>query len=394
MAMRRIAHSGLKSLPVVSRSNVRELKGTIAVSDILAAYGVGKVKEEAAAEAPLVAKAPGRMLAGVVAALVLLAIGAGLLNYFSRAQRASRAQRYFQEANELFAKERYDEAVTQYRNALSITHSVDTRLALGVALVKAERPNEASIYLSEVLRERPADADANLATARADTQEERINDAVLAYHRAIYGHWPDRGQENRFRTRIELVEMLDRAHRRSQAQAELLEAVTEAPADPASQKQLGRMLIDYGMSRQAADVFRKLSQSSHDAEGYQGLGDAQLALGDAAAARDAYREAVKVDPSDAAAAKKLDLCERILALDPSAPRLNAAERYRRSRELLANVAECAGAEVPPEPKKRPKSLSDAADANVAEALKLWEQGTAACTSDEALARVMAKLRRA
>ncbi len=36
-AMRRIAGSGLKLLPVVSRENVRELKGTVSVADILGA---------------------------------------------------------------------------------------------------------------------------------------------------------------------------------------------------------------------------------------------------------------------------------------------------------------------------------------------------------------------
>src|SRR5208283_499630 len=46
-AMRRLAETGLKVLPVVSRTNIRELKGTISMQDILAAYAMGKVEEEA-----------------------------------------------------------------------------------------------------------------------------------------------------------------------------------------------------------------------------------------------------------------------------------------------------------------------------------------------------------
>ena len=40
VALRKIAETGWKVLPVVSRDNVREWKGTISLPDILAAYGV------------------------------------------------------------------------------------------------------------------------------------------------------------------------------------------------------------------------------------------------------------------------------------------------------------------------------------------------------------------
>ena len=40
IALRKIAETGWKSLPVVSRDNVREWKGTISLQDILATYGV------------------------------------------------------------------------------------------------------------------------------------------------------------------------------------------------------------------------------------------------------------------------------------------------------------------------------------------------------------------
>jgi chloride channel protein, CIC family len=40
VALRKIAETGWKVLPVVSRDNVREWKGTITLADILAAYGV------------------------------------------------------------------------------------------------------------------------------------------------------------------------------------------------------------------------------------------------------------------------------------------------------------------------------------------------------------------
>ncbi|HLI85488.1 MAG TPA: chloride channel protein [Bryobacteraceae bacterium] len=46
MAMRRMAQSGLEVLPVVSRTNVRELKGVISFGDILAAYRMGERSDD------------------------------------------------------------------------------------------------------------------------------------------------------------------------------------------------------------------------------------------------------------------------------------------------------------------------------------------------------------
>src|SRR5262249_35556458 len=45
LALRRIAESGLSSLPVISRDDVREVLGTVSVEDIVAAYRTGKMQE-------------------------------------------------------------------------------------------------------------------------------------------------------------------------------------------------------------------------------------------------------------------------------------------------------------------------------------------------------------
>ena len=54
-------------------------------------------------------------------------------------------------ANALARSEQLPEAIEQYRYALSISHRTEHRLALAVALVRAGRMNEATIYLREVL---------------------------------------------------------------------------------------------------------------------------------------------------------------------------------------------------------------------------------------------------
>jgi len=75
----------------------------------------------------------------VLAALVGVAVLIASLNYFYRVERGKRAEQHFREANDLMQKERIPEAIEQYRDALSISHRIDHRLALGLALVKAER---------------------------------------------------------------------------------------------------------------------------------------------------------------------------------------------------------------------------------------------------------------
>ena len=92
---------------------------------------------------------------GVVGALVALALLMGFLNYFFRLERTNRANGYYRAAEELMQRGSYEEAIQRYRDALSASHSVDHRLALGLALVKAGHASEAPIYLNEVLREKP-----------------------------------------------------------------------------------------------------------------------------------------------------------------------------------------------------------------------------------------------
>ena len=95
--------------------------------------------------------------------------------------------------------------------------------------MKAGHGGEAPIYLNEVLREKPGNGPANLGLAEAAAQDGRIDDAISHYQRAIYGSWPEKQSENQFQARIELIDMLAKAGRQAQAQAELLSAVTAIP---------------------------------------------------------------------------------------------------------------------------------------------------------------------
>ena len=401
----------------MSRDNIRELKGTISVADILAAYEVGgshQTVTDAAANAPHT-RTPVRAMAGLLVALVVLVLVGSFMSYFYRTERSSRAQRFFQDGQRLYAQDRNDEAIAQYRNAVSISHSAEYRLALGLALAKTGSLDEASVYLNEVLRENPGSGPANLGLARVAAIKGQTDDSVLHYQRAIYGSWPAKIAENRLRTRLELVEALTKEGRNDQAKAELLTTASTLGSDAVAKKQVGRMLIRYGLPRDAADQFRGVvGQDPQDGDGFDGLGEAEFALGDYVAARRAFQRALRIDPADRLASKKSEICERIQSLDPTLPGLRAAERFERSRALLSDVlnqlSHCSGggtrvsspiddavqtAQLSVTGKKRPASYSDGAEANDALAAQLWADRLKACRpaplADDPVARIMAKV---
>ena len=403
LALRRIAQSNLKLLPVVSRANLRELKGAISLDDILAAYRIGATT----VEAPTGGAPSGRRkfppLAGALAGLVLLMVLAGFLNYFYRARRQARAQQDYRTGNELVKEGRYDEAVEQFRNALSISHSAEDRRALGLALAKTGSLAESALYLNEVVRERPDDGPTHLGLAEIAAQQGQTDAAVSQYRRAIDGSWPQNAQENRLEARIALVNALAKAGRQAQSQAELISMAAEIPPQPAWQKRVAQMLTDSGMLRQAVALYREVTQHNRqDTDAWRRLGETEFTLGDFAAAKQAFQEAVDIDSTDTAVKMRIVLCDEILELDPVLPGLKAAARYQRSRQLLMRVIdrvrECNTAALPDiqtaSSRRRPPSFSDAAEANIALAERLWAEGLKGCAkpaTDDTLTALMARL---
>jgi tetratricopeptide (TPR) repeat protein len=380
------------------------LKGTISLDDVMAAYSTSAPAGNAASAAPV---SPA-LLAGVLAAVAGVAVLGVSLGYYYRAERLKRGETYFREGQQLLQKDRPAEAIANFRNALSITHSTADRLALALALVGAGRPAEAAIYLRQVLRDRPASGPANLGMARALAQQGNVDESVLAYRRAIVGTWPEDAALRRVRARMELIAYLSKHGRAADARAELQALGADAPKDPALQKEIGRMLLDFGAAQQAAELYRGLlAQGPADAEEEQGLGDAAMALGDFRTAHEAYRRAAEFAAGDAQAAARVQMSLRALELDPTVRGIGGRERFRRSEAILRSVVDeytrCAASSESPDGalqqardaldrRRPPKSYADEADALVELAEQLWAARPAQCakSSDEALARLMAK----
>jgi CIC family chloride channel protein len=414
VALRRMAESRLNVLPVVSRTDLRDMLSVISLNDVLNAYGVGKDRAPVAAAVPQEIKTGRNFLPGVIAILIVLMVLTGVFSYVYTEQLRARGHQAFQAGNQLLEQGRTEEAIERFRNALSTSHSSEHRLALALALVKAGRSNEAAVYLHELVRENPNNAGAKLGLARIAAQQGNLPDAVTYYHQAIYGSWRSEGKAHRVETRFELASMLVRQGAKRQALTELLALADEVPNDTAARKRVGRILLEIDAARDAAGVFRDLlRQDDRDAEAYAGLGEAQFALEEYASACDAFRRAARWDSDQETIRTRLAGCEKILALDPTLRGLKAPERHARSvrlvAEALGRLETClGGAAVPADARKameearralarrRPRSYSDATDANTSLADRLWAIGEATCgeaPADDPVSRVLAKVSR-
>ncbi len=417
-AMRRMAHHNRKLLPVVSRTDVRELRAVISLQDILAAYGLEGNRRQAPKPEGYDGRAPIKVLVRTLAVLLFATVLAAFGSTYYHAVRTKRAQRDFADADQLMAKDRYEDAIDKYRSAVSVLHTGQYRLALGLALLKAGHLGEAEIYLSEYLRESPNSGPANLGMARVNAQQGGLEAAIRAYHRAIFGTWPAGDQSQRIATRLELIDLLERSGRLEQARAEVLSLKAVLPTDAAVRKRAGQLLLRLGMGSEAVSVFRELLRTNpDDAEAQEGLGEAQLGLNQFLDAQAAFHEAARLRPGNSEYQARAQFLDEVVSMDPGLAGLDVAERYRRSRRLLeaalAAFDECragktrensglnetaAAASAALKNTRRSRSLGEATRNDVTLAAALWSERARLCRAPaapkfDALARVITDAQR-
>jgi tetratricopeptide (TPR) repeat protein len=272
----------------------------------------------------------------ILAAIAALFVIDTFLAERERAASRSEARRLFEEGRQLERQGAAAEAVDRLRSAVSAERQNPVyQRALAAALLSAGKPAEAKVVLTERLQHDPTDAEASLIMARALVVERKLPQAIAFYHRAIYGQWDDRQAGNRLQARFELVELLAREDARQELLAELLPLQSEAPRDVRTRKRVARLFIAAGSPARAAEIFRNIVRlDAGDADAYAGLGEAELLRGNYRTARADFVRALKLRPGDRDIAARLELCDRVLALDPTQRGIGTAEQYRRSLTLL------------------------------------------------------------
>lgn len=386
-----------------------------------------------------------QLLAIIFAVMIVSFVATGFLTAGFRAERSARARVHLQTARTFSDYGLYRRAVAEFRESLTYNpNDIAARLGLAQSLYYIEemdlpkpisltpgvaekkRFSEAENHLLNLIEVAPTLADANRLLARIAERSDRFEEAVRYYRTAIHGQWSVNPEQNRIRTRFELIALLEKRGQDMQATGELVDLLRESPDDERIRKRIGQHFLRVGSPSHALGVFEELvERDSSDGEAHAGVAEAEFALEHYYSARTAFQRALRLRPDDAAIQQRLALIEQIRALDPTyRPYGNAladAERYRRSREVLDRVVKAfehclnphAGPEFAGPPRPTPSPLQpwfaqaqeelasrrpatdDRIAATISLAEELWARRHAVCdeadVSDEPLSRVMSKL---
>jgi tetratricopeptide (TPR) repeat protein len=354
--------------------------------------------------------------------LVALAMGAlfaadTFLAKTEEAESRVEAARLFDLGQRLLDQGHGAEAVDRIKDALEIERgNRDYQRVLAQAQLAAGQAADAETTLTDLLLSDSTDGPANLTMGRVLLKEGRMREAISYYHRAVYGQWKDDAEGNRLKVRFELIDLLAQQDSKEELLAELLAVQDQMPHDPAARLRTGRLFLAAGSPARAAELFRgvlreDLDDAAVSADAFAGLGESDFARGDYRAAQGDFEAALRLNPAlqaneGSAAAKRLDLTSRVLALDPAVRGIGAAERFRRSRILVQmafDAAACLGPssqELLDEAAKTLKARVSAAgedeatETNLDLAGQLWQARKSGCKPgpdpDDPLGLVVAK----
>ena len=330
---------------------------------------------------------PHRIAVGVVVtALVVLSTATVVLRSAHEQAREARVHAHLARGHELVADQQLAAGAGEFRAALALDRDhVEAGRALALTLLALGQIEEGESHLRELLRANPTDGPLNRGLARIHVLRGRDRDARTAYQRAIYGEWPGDGVAEKNRTRFEFIDYLTRIGARDEVLPELLRLRAELPSGrTAAARRAADLLVDFGAGDLAIETLRTTALTApRDVELLTHLAELQSKAGLVQDARTTLRNAVAIEPGRSDLGERLHIVNRILALDPTLPRLGLVTRTRRARLLLGQVIEgteaCAG---DPEVKAlrdvarqrmrtRARADAEAAEEDLAFAARIW-----------------------
>ncbi len=241
------------------------------------------------------------------------------------------AGRWYERGREHLAESNADAAAVAFRRA-TMKDRGEKRyvLALAEALGRSGNREPAARALLGLRELSPEDADINLALARLARAGGNGAEAVRYYQHAIYAPAATAGSTRELR--FELVEFLLESGQPERAVSELIAASLDLPDDPAVRMDLAELFLRGGNPSRAAEQYQRVLQRDRTHLGaLEGAVRTAFEVGD-------YRAVAAFRLPDAAsgeAADRVSVARDVLARDPLATRLTAAERRRR---LLLNIS--------------------------------------------------------
>lgn len=341
----------------------------------------------------------------VIAALVLLSGVTVSLRTIHEHSREARIRQHVERGQQAIAQGRLEAAAEEFRAALTLERDdVGSGRALALTLLSLGRIDESESHLRELLRENPTDGPLNRGLARIHALRGRDAAARTAYLRAIYGEWPGDGVAERNATRFELIDYLTKIGARDEVLPELLRLRAELPTGRTSAaRRAADLLVGFGAADLAIETLRTTALTApKDVELLAHLAELQSNAGLVSDARATLRSAVAVEPGRSDLEERLHIVNRILALDPTLPRLGLVTRTRRARLLLVQVVEgTAKCDEDPAVKAlrdsarqrlrtQARADAEAAEEDLALAAKIWAAASA-CQSSSLDARAIGQV---
>ena len=396
LALQRMGEAGVDEILVVSRTGGTPL-GVLHIQDALAAYKelAGSKQRERAAAVSAQNWLPA--VAAITVAAVLIVSG---LVFWQRTRRSDMGVEAYTNGEKLLAQGQVEEAVSAFRTALAhAPQDVKSRAALGLALVESDHFDEASSYLTDVVKLEPQNGPIWMGLAEISLAAGDKKRALQLFHQALSKEWPAQDESSRKSAQLKYARLLADAGRQGEAVSLLLSMIEQHGDDPATGKSAADTIKAIGSPEQIEQAYAALaSHFPADASVWLTLGDARYAAEQDTPALDAYRFAEKADPSNADTRNAVARLEEILRLDPTRRGLAVRERARRWDEILQRVLAAAAACGPsPEIEKampllKKKSVSlEASDQKMETALSVWKAAPAACKTDAVLTHILSKV---
>src|SRR5215469_10546460 len=275
------------------------------------------------------------VLLSVLAVIFFLGV-AGLSRVY-HAQRGSLGDRWFTRGVADLNAKHYDAAVTEFRAALLYSRDeYSYQLNLAEALIGWGHTGEAFAYLLNLWDREPENGLVNLELARIVAQRAQVDQAVHYYHNAVYAAWPPGQESHRRDARLELIDLLLRANRPADAQAELMALAANAGDEPWLQEAIADLFVRAGDYERALDAYQTiLKTDDHNAAALAGAGNAAFQLGRYALARQYLESAAHVNPNDTESTQRLQMTETVLRMDPFRPQISMADRNKNVVDAFA-----------------------------------------------------------
>jgi tetratricopeptide (TPR) repeat protein len=279
-----------------------------------------------------------RTIAYVLTALAFSLMLAGFASSAYHRERSLLGSRHFRSGSWSAGHGQLADAVDQFRKALLFAPDEEQyRLALAESLVRLNYLPEAQGHLEQLADEDPSNGRVNYLLGEIAEKRGNRKLAIERCQRAVYEYWPPEEIPERRQVRWHLVRLLEAANRPNEVVGELIQLNASAP-DAKERSIVGFELLKYGALSEAGRIFRDLEANSpKDAGPHRGLGEVYFGSGDYISARHEFIHARRVDPNDQESTQWLALTNAVVDLDPLLPGINAAERLRRSQNLLTRV---------------------------------------------------------